>query len=90
MSCTEERDEGTRSVTRWREEAHSLEKTNTDTRQLIAILEEDIRVRRKEYESLKSNNEKLASEVRDLPEDQSNPNGVLIAEFSDSPTVKSQ
>lgn len=72
MSCTEERDDGTRSVVRWREEAHSLEKTNVDTRQLISILEEDIRAGRKEYEALKSNTEKLASElrqVRDPPQD---------------------
>ncbi|CAL8403773.1 unnamed protein product [Boreogadus saida] len=66
VSCTEERDEASRSAGRWREEVHSLEKTNVDTRQLISILEEDIRAGRREYEALQSNVERLDGEKQQL------------------------
>uniref|UniRef100_A0A8C4ZIH5 Centromere protein F n=1 Tax=Gadus morhua TaxID=8049 RepID=A0A8C4ZIH5_GADMO len=66
VSCTEERDEASRAVGRWRQEVHSLEKTNVDTRQLISILEEDIRVGRREYEALQSNAERLDGEKQQL------------------------
>jgi chromosome segregation ATPase len=66
VSCTEERDEASRAVGRWRQEVHSLEKTNVDTRQLISILEEDIRVGRREYEALQSNAERLDGEKQQV------------------------
>lgn len=62
VSCTEERDDLSQSLGRWRDQVHSLEKTNSDTRQLISILEEDIRAGRKEYEALQSTMEKLETE----------------------------
>lgn len=62
MCYTEERDELSQSVDRWREQVHSLEKTNCDTRQVISILEDDIRAGRKEYETLQSNVDKQEEE----------------------------
>lgn len=62
MSCTEERDEFSQSVSQWREKVHSLEKTNSDIRNLLSILEDDIRAGRKEYEALQSSMEKLKTE----------------------------
>lgn len=62
MSCTEERDDLSQSLGQSREKVHSLEKTNTDTRNLIVILEDDIRAGRKEYEALKNSVEKLRVE----------------------------
>lgn len=62
MSCTEERDDLDQSLGQWREKVHSLEKTNCDTRNLISILEDDIRAGRKEYEALQSSMEKLKTE----------------------------
>ena len=62
MSCTEERDELNQSLGQWREKVRSLEKTNCDTRNLISILEDDIRARRKDYEALQGNMEKLKTE----------------------------
>lgn len=62
MSCTEERDELSQSLSHWREKVHSLEKNNCDTRNLISILEDDIRAGRKEYEALQSNTDKLRTE----------------------------
>ena len=66
MSCTEERDEGSRSAARWRGEVHGLEKSNAETRQLISILEEDIRASRKECEALQSNAAKLDGEKQQV------------------------
>ncbi len=62
MSCTEERDDLNQSLGQWREKVHSLEKTNCETRNLITILEDDIRAGRKEYEALQSSMEKLKTE----------------------------
>lgn len=62
MSCTEERDDLNQSLGQWRKKVHSLEKTNCDTRNLISILEDDIRAGRKEYEALQSRMEKLKTE----------------------------
>lgn len=62
MSCTEERDDLNQSLGQWREKVRSLEKTNCDTRNLISILEDDIRAGRKEYEVLQSSMEKLNTE----------------------------
>lgn len=62
MSCTEERDELSQSLSQWREKVHSLEKNNRDTRNLISILEDDIRAGRKEYEALQSSTNKLKTE----------------------------
>lgn len=62
MSCTEERDELSQSLSQWREKVHSLEKNNCDTRNLISILEDDIRAGRKEYEALQSSTNKLKTE----------------------------
>lgn len=50
------------SLGQWRDKVHSLEKTNCDTRNLISILEDDIRAGRKEYEALKNRMEKLKTE----------------------------
>lgn len=66
MSCSEERDDLNQSLGQWREKAHSLEKTNSDTRNLIAILEDDIRAGRKEYETLQNNMEKLKTEKQQV------------------------
>ena len=62
MTCTEERDDLNQSLNQYREKVHSLEKTNCDTRNLISILEDDIRAGRKEYEALQSSTEKLKTE----------------------------
>lgn len=62
VSCTEERDDLNQSLGQWRAKVHSLEKTNRDTRELISILEDDIRAGRKEYETLQSNTENLKTE----------------------------
>lgn len=62
VACTEERDDLNQSLNQWREKVHSLEKTNSDTRSLISILEDDIRAGRKEYEALKNATEKLKTE----------------------------
>lgn len=62
MSCTEERDDQSHSLSQWREKVQSLEKTNVDIRHLISILEDDIRAGRKECEVLQSNTEKLKAE----------------------------
>ena len=62
MSISEERDELNQSLGQWREKVRSLEKTNCDTRNLISILEDDIRAGRKEYEALQSNMEKLKTQ----------------------------
>lgn len=62
MSCSEDRDELSRSLGQWRDKVHGLEKTNLETRNLISILEEDIRVGRKEYEGLQSVMERVKAE----------------------------
>lgn len=62
MSCSEERDDLNQSLGQWKNKADSLEKTNRDIRNLISILEDDIRTGRKEYEALKTSVEQLASE----------------------------
>ena len=62
MSCTEERDELSQSLGHWRDQVQNLEKTNNDTRNLIAILEDDIRAGGKEYETLKTSMEELKTE----------------------------
>lgn len=62
VSCTEERDDLNQSLGQWREKVYSLEKSNCDTRNLISILEDDIRAGRKEYEALQSSMEKLKTE----------------------------
>lgn len=59
VTCSEDRDELSRSLSQWREKVHNLEKTNGDTRSLISILEDDIRAGRKEYEALQSSMDKL-------------------------------
>lgn len=66
VSCSEERDDLNQSLGQWREKAHSLEKTNSDTRNLIAILEDDIRAGRKECETLQNNMEKLKTEKQQV------------------------
>uniref|UniRef100_A0A3Q0RL32 Centromere protein F n=1 Tax=Amphilophus citrinellus TaxID=61819 RepID=A0A3Q0RL32_AMPCI len=68
VSCSEERDELSQSLSHWREKVHSLEKNNCDTRNLISILEDDIRAGRKEYEALQSSTEKLKTERQQLVE----------------------
>merc|ERR1719419_1031180 len=50
VSCSDERDELNQSLSQWREKVRGLEKTNGDTRNLISILEDDIRAGRKEYD----------------------------------------
>jgi len=62
VSCTDERDELSQSLGYWREKVHGLEKENCDTRNLISIMEDDIRAGRKEYEALQSSTEKLKAE----------------------------
>lgn len=62
VSCTEERDELTQSVARWRDQVNCLEKSNFDIRGLISILEDDIRAGKKEYEALQSSMDKLKEE----------------------------
>lgn len=66
MSCTEERDDLNQSLGQWREKVYSLEKSNCDTRNLISILEDDIRAGRKEYEALQSSMEKLKTEKQQV------------------------
>lgn len=66
MSCSEERDHLNQSLGHWRNKADGLEKTNGDTRNLVSILEDDIRAGRKEYEALKTSTEKLASEKQQV------------------------
>lgn len=46
----------------WREKVNSLEKTNSDTRNIISILEDDIRAGRKEYDALQNSMEKVKTE----------------------------
>lgn len=62
VSCTEERDYLDQSLCQWREKVDSLEKTNCDTRNLISILEDDIRTGRKQYEDSKTSMEKVKTE----------------------------
>ncbi|XP_072320728.1 uncharacterized protein cenpf [Eucyclogobius newberryi] len=62
VSCTEERDDLSQALFRCKEQVHSLEKTNSDTRELISILEEDIRAKKKEYVLLQNNMEKIKTE----------------------------
>lgn len=62
MACTEERDDLSQSLSQWREKVHNLEKTNSETRGLISILEDDIRAGRKEYDGLKNRTDKLNTE----------------------------
>lgn len=62
VSCTEERDELSQALGHWREQVHSLEKSNCDTRGLISILEDDIRASRKEHEVLLGSLDKLRAE----------------------------
>lgn len=62
MLCTEERDELNQSLGQSREKVHSLEKSNCDTRNLISILEDDIRADKKEYDSLQSSMQELKIE----------------------------
>lgn len=57
------------SLGQWREKVHSLEKTNRDTRDLISILEDDIRAGRKEYEILQSNMDKLKTEKQQVQQE---------------------
>lgn len=66
MSCSEERDDLNQSLGQWRNKVDSLEKTNCDIRNLISILEDDIRTGRKEYEALKTRMEKLTSEKQQV------------------------
>lgn len=66
VSCTEERDDLNQSLGQWREKVYSLEKSNCDTRNLISILEDDIRAGRKEYEALQSSMEKLKTEKQQV------------------------
>lgn len=66
VSCTEERDDLNQSLSQWREKVHSLEKTNCDTRNIISILEDDIRAGRKEYEALKNSTDKLKTEKQQV------------------------
>ncbi|XP_062303540.1 centromere protein F [Osmerus eperlanus] len=74
-AVTEDRDELGLSLARWKDEAENLEKTNVDTRELIKILEEDIREGKKELgeavgslESLQKEKEQLAGQCRALEE----------------------
>lgn len=62
MSCSEERDDLNQSLGQWRDKVHSLERSNCDTRNLISILEDDIRASRKEYDALKNSTEKVKTE----------------------------
>ncbi len=62
VSCSEERDDLNQSLSQCRAKVHSLEKTNCDTRNIISILEDDIRAGRKEYEALQNSMEKLKTE----------------------------
>lgn len=66
MSCSEERDDLSQSLGQWRNRVDSLEKTNCDTRNLISILEDDIRTGRREYEASKTSLEKLGSEKQQV------------------------
>lgn len=59
MSCTEERDELSQSLGQCRDKVHGLEKATCDTRNIISILEEDIRAGRREYDALKGSTLKL-------------------------------
>ncbi|MEQ2197660.1 hypothetical protein XENOCAPTIV_001685, partial [Xenoophorus captivus] len=67
VSCTEDRDELSQSLGQWRDKVHGLEKTNCDTRNLISILEDDIRVGKKEYEALQSSVERVKEEREQSP-----------------------
>lgn len=62
VACAEERDDLNQSLSQWREKVHSLEKTNSDTRGLISILEDDVRAGRKEYDGLRNSTDKLKTE----------------------------
>lgn len=66
MSCSEERDHLDQSLGQWRSKVDVLEKTNCDIRNLISILEDDIRAGRKEYEALKTSMDKVASEKQQV------------------------
>lgn len=66
MSCSEERDDLNQSLGQWRNKVDILEKRNGDIRNLISILEDDIRAGRKEYEALKTSLEKVASEKQQV------------------------
>lgn len=66
MSCSEERDDLSQSLGQWREKVHGLEKTISNTRDLISILEDDIRAGKKEYEILQSNMDKLKTEKQQV------------------------
>lgn len=66
MSCSEERDDLSQSLGQWRNKVDLLEKTNCDVRNLISILEDDIRAGRKEYEALETSRDKVASEKQQV------------------------
>lgn len=66
VSCSEERDELNQSLGQWRNKVDSLERTNCDTRNLISILEDDIRTGRREHKVLKTNIEELSSEKQQV------------------------
>lgn len=68
VSCTEERDDLSQSLAQWREKVHRLEMTNSDTRGLISILEDDIRAGKKEYGTLQSNVDKVRREKQQVCE----------------------
>lgn len=82
MSCSEERDDLNQSLGQWRDKVHSLERTNCDTRNLISILEDDIRAGRKEYEALKNSMEKVKTEREQVCTLRSDWGGVLPPPWS--------
>lgn len=66
VSCSEERDDLNQSLGQWRNKVDTLERTNCDTRNLISILEDDIRTGRREHKVLKTSIEELASEKQQV------------------------
>ncbi|CAL9701706.1 unnamed protein product [Knipowitschia caucasica] len=68
VSCSEERDDLSRSLSQRKEQVLGLEKSNSDTRELLSILEDDIRTRKREYDVLQSSMEKINVEREQLLE----------------------
>lgn len=66
VSCSEERDDLRQSLEQWRSKVEGLEKTNRETRDLISILEDDVRTERRENKTFKTSLEKLASEKQQV------------------------
>lgn len=66
VSCSEEQDDLNQSLEQWRNKVNGLEKTNCETRNLISILEDDIRTESRENKTLKTSLEKLASEKQQV------------------------